>query len=484
VSLRGALIALVTLGAVLCAAGCMRPSPPVARQELRSRGLEEFHQRPVILAPRRSGEVARKYAHSVRWSPRLLLAGSEEVEITIRLTDRNALPGDYRFDDRDRFEVVPHAGGKPLPLEDVRVWRGRLLGRISRVPAQQLGFSKLIIDQTARGGTRLEFDYAFRIIDRLRVALTFDDGPVPIGDPSDGRTKGSPTARVLDVLAAHRHGPERSRRGVKAVFFVLTSPEKFMGKTYLKGETADGAALMKRAAREGHLLAAHWGGKYRKQRYHHCSRVDGDNNGRDDDGDGRVDEDQAYDINGDGKPDGKCALESDLLESLARVQATTGQRPEFVRPPEWVWRLPGRPEIGKRVLATYKRLGLKMILTDAKLGDGGYAQVSVFSMEGQMLKRSLRRAVARGHCELVITMHDSNTQTAAKLKRWLRRVESILAGIKLGGRRIDPLRDVEFIDDRAALVKLLREKRCFAYPRVRPAGRGKRKLLRSTESSR
>ncbi len=468
-------VTLAALGALLCGAGCVKPSPPIAVQKLAARSLEAFHQSPAVLACRRSGEVARKCAHRMGWSPRLLLAGDEDVEITIRLADGNALSGNYRFDERDRFEIIPRDGGEPLQPEKIWVRRGCLRGRISRVPAQQLGFRKLVIDQTARGGARMEFDYAFRVIDRLRVALTFDDGPVSAGDPGDGKTSGSPTARVLDVLADYRHGPERSRRGIKAVFFVLTSPEKFMGKTYPKGETADGAELMKRAAREGHLLGAHWGGRYRRQKFHHTSRVDCDGDGRDDDGDGRADEDQPYDIDGDGKPDGKCALESDLLECIARVQSTTGQRPEFVRPPEWIWQVPGRGEIGKRVLAAYRRLGLKMILTDARLGDGGYALVSVFSLERRALKRSLREAVARGHCELVITMHDSNTHTAARLKGWLRRVESILASIRLGGRRVTPLLDVEFIDDRRALITMLREKRHFAYPRAKNDARNKRR---------
>jgi peptidoglycan/xylan/chitin deacetylase (PgdA/CDA1 family) len=400
----------------------------------------------------------------------LLLAGSRDVEVEVRLSDRNLLPGEYRFDPRDRLELSFGQGRQPLPLEDARVFRGRLRAKIPRLPAARTGFLRLVLDQTARGGGRTGFDCAIRVVRRLRVVLTFDDGPVPAGDPADGNVRGSPTDRVLDVLAGYRHGPGRGRRGLKAVFFVLTSPERFMGRTYPKGGTADGAELMARAAREGHLLAAHWGGKYRKQGYHHTSRVDGDDNGLDDDGDSRVDEDRAYDIDGDGRPDGQCALESDLLQCVRRIEAVAGRRPEFVRPPEWVWRSPRRPEVTRRVLACYRRLGLKMVLTDAKLGDGGYSLLSRLSLEGRMLKRSLRRAVRLGHADLVLTMHDSNPQTAARLERWLRRVERILAGITLGGRRLDPLTDVEFVSDPDRLRELLRTKRRFAIggPRDRP----------------
>lgn len=445
----------------LLSAGCLRASPPIDAQARVPRGPDDFHGHPVIRTRRGTSPRARRFRHRVCWQPRLLLSGSRDVEIAIRVADSNAIPGDYRFDSRDSFEVIAPGTGRPMALDGVRVARGRLRGRIRRVPKGASGFRSLVIDQTARGGRRHRFDCAFRVVDRLRLALTFDDGPVPVGDPEDGRVEGSPTGRILDVLANYRHGPGRSRRGLAAAFFVLTSPEKFMGRTHRKGETADGAVLMKRAVREGHLVEAHWGGRYRKQGYHHTSRVDGDDNGVDDDGDGRVDEDRAYDVDGDGRPDGSCALESDLLECVARIRQVTGRRPEFVRPPEWVWRKPGRPEVSRRVAGVYRRLGLKMILTDAKLGDGGYALVSVFSLESKMLRFSLRRAVARGYSDIVLTMHDSNTITANRLTAWLRRVESILAGISLGGRRINPQVDVEFIDDGDELAALLRAKRCF-----------------------
>jgi peptidoglycan/xylan/chitin deacetylase (PgdA/CDA1 family) len=385
------------------------------------------------------------------------------VRVSINLEDVGRLPGGYNFDPRDRFEILPQEGAAGLRLGDLRVNRGHLLGTVGRVPAGALGYHRLVIDQRARGGGRHSFDYMFRVVKRLRVVFTFDDGPEADGDPNDGRVTRSPTARVLDVLAAYRHGPGRSRRGIKAAFYVLTGPELFMGKTYPKGETEDGRVLMARAAREGHLLAAHWGGSYRKQKYHHTGRVDYDGNGRDGDGDGRADEDAPYDIDGDGRADGRHALESDLLECIRRIATVTGRRPEFVRPPEWCYLVPGRPWLGAEVLATYRRLGLKMILTDAKLGDGGNALVSAFSLEKHMLARSLRAAVRRGYADIVVTMHDSNNFTAARLKGWLRRVERILGGMKLGGWRLRPDRDVVFVNDRETLIRILAAKHSFSY---------------------
>jgi peptidoglycan/xylan/chitin deacetylase (PgdA/CDA1 family) len=456
--------AAVLAAAAPLLAGCMSPSPPLVAGAAAARTREDFHASPVLFAARAYRGKLHRYRHLMNWEPRLLLAGAEDVQVTIRLTDRNVLPGDYRFCDSDRAEVVDPRG-RTAALTGLRVFRGKLIGRIPRVPPDACGYWKLIVDQTQRGGARHEFDFAMRAVKKLRVALTFDDGPVPSGDPDDGLVNGSPTARTLDVLAAYRHGPGRSRRGLTAAFFVLTGPEKFMGKTYRKGETGDGRALMARAAREGHLVEAHWGGRYRRQRYHHTGRVDGDGNGRDDDGDGRADEDRAYDVDGDGRPDGGNALESDLTECINRIVAATGRRPEFVRPPEWVHRIRNRPELERRVKGAYRRLGLKMILTDAKLGDGGYAQVSALTLENRVLTGSLRRAVARGHSDLVITMHDSNSHTVRRLERWLLRIERILERCRPGGQRIDVEKHVEFIGEREKLRALLGRKRGFAYPR-------------------
>jgi peptidoglycan/xylan/chitin deacetylase (PgdA/CDA1 family) len=377
------------------------------------------------------------------------------------------LPGEYNFHRLDTFALVGQEDNRPLPLEKIHLHRGALHARLAETPDRP-AFYKLVIDQTARGGRQHAFDYAARSVERIRIALTFDDGPTPAGDPGDGRVEGSPTARVLEVLRSYAHGRKRQRRGLAAVFFVLTGPDRFMGRTYPKGETADGRALMARAHREGHLLAAHWGGSYSGQGRHHTSRVDFDGDGKDDDGDGKADEDAPYDINGDGRPDGRHALESDLSDCASRIEKATGRRPEFVRPPEWVWRMSGRPEVGAEVLATYRRLGLRMILSDARVGDGGYTIVSKFSLEKRQLSRSLRAAVLAGHADVVVTMHDSNRQTAARVEGWLRRIERVLKATRLGGKKLRAWRDFTFVADREDLADLLRAKREYGmFPGAR-----------------
>jgi peptidoglycan/xylan/chitin deacetylase (PgdA/CDA1 family) len=436
------------------------------------RGEPDFFEDPAVLADRSElsgGRRALPRQLRLELRPRLLLTGKGPVRVSVKLDAPDRIFGGYRFDPRDRIELRGHDGGADLAVASVRVSRGRLVASLSRVPSGAVGYKQLVIDQTTRGGARLRFDYVLRVVDKLRVALTFDDGPAACGDADDGHVKNSPTTRVLDALAAYRHGPGRARRGLKAAFFVLTGPERFLGGTYPKGETRDGRRLLERTAREGHVLAAHWGGCYSKQKYLHTSRVDRDGNGRDDDGDGRVDEDAAYDVDGDGLPDGACALESDLLHCVNRVEQVTGRRPEFVRPPLWGWRCPRRPELGRRVLASYRRLGLKPVLTDAKLGDGGYAVIGLFSPKSWVLKSGLRRAVAAGHAELVLTMHDSNRSTAGNLPKWLRKIEQVLGNINLGGRRIDPARDVQFASTRAELLEVLRAKRRFACDPHLPA---------------
>lgn len=445
---------------LLAAFGC-RPSVPLDPQKRARRREADFFDYPEVLTRRRGLKGSRRVKHYLQIWPRLLLAGKRRVKVALFLEDLDFRPGDYRFAPGDRFEIVGE-GGRALPLKKVRARRGKLLGVVPRVPDDAPGYKRLVIDQTARGGARHGFDFAFRVVDKVRVALTFDDGPAACGDPADGECAGSPTARVLEALAGYRHGPKRSRKGVKAAFFVLTGPDRFMGTTYPKGETEDGRRLLARMEREGHVVAAHWGGPYGKQKYRHISRVDCDGDGADDDGDGRADEDKPYDCDGDGRADGASALESDLLQCIGRIQAVTGRRPEFVRPPLWSYRRPGHPEVEGRVLAAYRRLGLKPVLTDAKLGDGGYAIIGFFVSQDRMLKKGLRRAIAAGHAELVVTMHDSNETTAGDLHKWLRRIERTLGGVRLGGRRLDVEREVSFAASRGELLKVLRSKRRYA----------------------
>jgi peptidoglycan/xylan/chitin deacetylase (PgdA/CDA1 family) len=378
---------------------------------------------------------------------RVILAGTDRPIIAARLVGQGSRSARSFFRYGDRLEVVDSVSGRTLASGGSDIWGVWLRARLPECPPAG-SLLDLVVDQRARGGVLHVFPSAVRVVDGLRIALTFDDGPVPTGDPSDGIVAGSPTERVLQVLATYRHGPGRGRQGVAAAFFVLTGPDRFLGTVRPKGETVDGGELMSRTAAAGHLLGVHWGGRYLSQNRRHTSAVGG----------------APYDIDGDGLPDGSNALESDLIECVLRIRETTGQTPEFVRPPLWCYSVRGRPEVEKQVRDTYARLGLRMVLTDARLGDGGYSLIGALSLQNRQLRRSLRRAIGAGQTDLVVTMHDSNPRTARRLRWVLRFCERVLAGTRLGGRRVDPATDVRFVDSAKELAELLRAKENYALP--------------------
>lgn len=238
------------------------------------------------------------------------------------------------------------------------------------------------------------------------ILLTFDDGPNP-----------ETTTLVLKEL---------EKRGARAVFFVLTSPETLFRNmpwrmVFSKGETEAGLQTMVREVREGHLLACHWGGTYIAQSRYHPKRM----------------AKPAYDSTGDGAIDRVStpgnALESDLIQCQQRLnQAITiaqddavdnlRQRPgeiEYIRPP--IWKYKTRKADARPV---YESLGMKMILTDYKLGDGGQSLQGI-PMPKRMAKRTAE-AILNGQNEVVLTLHDSNARTARNLSKTLDDLESAL----------------------------------------------------------
>lgn len=383
-------------------------------------------------------------AYKIVYSPRLLLVGMRGIRIRVDIE------GDYRFVDGDRFFIQGQNGAGDLPLEDVHVvGRDVLVGTVPEVPRTAIGYHRLILDQTARGGGQSRFDYAFKVVPSFRVLLTFDDGPAKSGDPNDGMVEGSSTLKVLNTLRDYRHGPGRRQQGLTAVFFVLTQPETFYKTVYPKGECRDGEVLLREIARRGHIIGAHWGGRYFCQTIGHNRRV----------------KDPPYDWNGNGdaSDDGANALESDLLECIHRIESVTGIRTRFVRPARWMYQDPNDPVIEFEVLETYERLGLKMILTDAKLGDGGYWFVGHFVPKKKVLREGILRAVSLGVHDLIITMHDSNDETALQLPFFLDWIKKTIAEIELGGERIDPERHFQFVSDPETALAILQERERFAH---------------------
>lgn len=318
-----------------------------------------------------------------------------------------------------------------------------------------------LCDRPAGSGSDAAFQTlqraAVRIIPKFRVLLSFDDGPAIGQDPDDGRVETSPTWKTLQALDAFRHGPDNSRQGIKAVFFVLSQPDRFLRDTYQKAETADGAALLREEIKRGHVVGVHWGGQYVGQTVTHPKRVflppydyTGGKNG--------------------GKGMGDNALESDLLECIDRIRTVTGVTPKFLRPPLWRYGDPKNPAAEAAVLGTYARLGLKMILTDARFPDGGYAVISAFIPNSMgSFRKNLRGAFQGGEDTIIVSMHDSNSFTANKLPQILSAICEDFEKERFGNQSGSASEYLDFADSTAEVEAILREKTRFTlFPAYTP----------------
>lgn len=239
-----------------------------------------------------------------------------------------------------------------------------------------------------------------------KILLTFDDGPNPESTPS--------------ILA------ELKKRQAKAVFFVLTGPETLFKKypfrkTYPKAETDEGFQIVADEIRQGHLIACHWGGTYENQLNYHPRRLQA----------------PAYDYNQDGIVDQVSeqgnALETDLMQcqdrlnqALSLVQSEDNsahiQKPNtlhYIRPPVWKYKI---DELDARPV--YESLGMKMIMTDFRLVDGGYP-IQGFPIPERMAAKT-SKAIKNGQSEVILTLHDSNTRTARELSKTLDMLENSL----------------------------------------------------------
>jgi len=370
------------------------------------------------------GCAGTRYEADLR--PKLLVVGQCDVEIELRLTR----PGfDFPLDARaDSFAFRPHtpaAGEIRLETDPSRPPpRGVLRAAVAKVTPDMTGYWDLVL--TVAGREMPPVPYALRVVPAIRVALTFDDGPSV--EEFHGLTS---TDWVLDTLQAE---------GIKAAFFVLTTADRSLLRRYPKAETPRGLALLVRELADGHVVACHWGGKYRTQYVLHPGRVPL----------------PPYDSTGDGSPEfvgpEGNALESDLLECAQRIAlAGSIAGPAFVRPPLWTYK---DGEVS--ALPTYAELGLKMILTDAHLFDGGYAELFVGRPILPGMAWEIESAVRSGHSDIVVTMHDSNARTAEALPR-------VLACIRKTMRRLGYEEDVHwhFTKSTEELLEILERKRRF-----------------------
>lgn len=265
----------------------------------------------------------------------------------------------------------------------------------------------------------------------IKIALTFDDGPAPAT-----QHELSPTNMILDTLA---------KENISAAFFVLTGPDKWMWETLPRGETLEGMNLIRKTIKNNHVVACHWGGTYITQRNLHPNRLST----------------PAYDFNNDGIIDKVTeqgnALETDLLECMSRVKLAfslekiLNREVEFIRPPLWFFK-----NKNGDVRNTYQALGLKMVLTDAKLYDGGFGFQRVRTMT-----KDMALAIKRGETDIVLTLHDSMIVTAENLEITILKIRKKMEKLKLVEGD-----DWSFTKTRVELRDLLRRKTYFSLSKV------------------
>jgi len=235
-----------------------------------------------------------------------------------------------------------------------------------------------------------------------RFLLTFDDGP-------STREPYNPTRAILDALARNPVQP-----GIKAVFFVQTRDPR-------AGGSAAGRALMRREHAEGHVLGVHSGSP--RGHIDHCLMPDAE-------------------------------LERTLANAKRDIAAIAGRPPDLVRPPFW--------DYDARTLAAYRRLGLRMLLTDVSANDGVIYVFDVSFRRRSHIRDALaglREKIAAGvlpvvggAIPLVVAFHDINTFTAHHMDEYLRILteEAADVGLVLAPR---PFYDGAAAIERAARVR-------------------------------
>ena len=233
-----------------------------------------------------------------------------------------------------------------------------------------------------------------------RFLLTFDDGP-STWEPYN------PTRAILAALA---HNPVQP--GIKAVFFLQTRDPR-------AGGSAAGRALMRREHAEGHVLGVHSGSP--RGHIDHCLMSDAE-------------------------------LERTLADAKRDIAAIAGRPPDLVRPPFW--------DYDARTLAAYRRLGLRMLLTDVSANDGVIYVFDVSFRRRSHIRDALaglREKIAAGGLPvvggvipLVVAFHDTNTYTAHHMDEYLRILTEEAADVGL------VLAPKPFFDDAGAIERAAR----------------------------
>jgi len=232
----------------------------------------------------------------------------------------------------------------------------------------------------------------------VRFLLTFDDGP-STWEPYN------PTRAILDQLQRNEIQP-----GIEAIFFVQTRDPR-------AGGGAAGQVLLRRTYGEGHLLALHSG-----TARGHVSHV------------GMT----------------PAELDQSLRDGMDDIEAITGKPPTLVRPPYW--------RFDERTQATYRAVGLHMVLTDINARDG-----KIYGWNISLRRRShfhaglerVKQAIVEGKLQpidgvvpVIVTFHDTNTFTARHMQEYL---EILVDGARAVGL---PLARPPFYNEREEIQRV------------------------------
>ena len=145
-------------------------------------------------------------------------------------------------------------------------------------------------------------------------------------------------------------------------------------------------------------------------------------------------------------------LERTLANAKRDIAAIAGRPPDLVRPPFW--------DYDARTLAAYRRLGLRMLLTDVSANDGVIYVFDVSFRRRSHIRDALaglREKIAAGGLPvvggaipLVVAFHDTNTFTAHHMVEYLRILTEEAADVGL------VLAPKPFYDDAAAIERVAR----------------------------
>jgi hypothetical protein len=289
--------------------------------------------------------------------------------------------------------------------------------------------------------------------EEIEIILTFDDRPV--GDEPLGTGKNS-TENILNDLYVND-----IQSDIKAGFFIRThDPDR--------GGSSIGEQLIIIEDYEDHVVAVHTGGEGEHSfKDKHWKRAR------------KSERWFLYDANEDGvidELDGENALECDLVAAKKRIYELTGKVPEFVRPPYYDYG--ETPEDRERVLATYQRQNLKMILTDARGKESGIWWMW-WPFSGWLAAVNLEDTVEEAIKEhkinqIVVTLHDTNADAVQYLIYpgffHSSLLDAIIEGVRKGlelETREEALESMQFVISGERIREILSSKEEWVYPKVK-----------------